>query len=134
MPVNISGLTGVTTPGLASDTMPTSGGDAVVESGSNTDGEWTRWADGTQVCTRNFTFNLTITTNQNSGPYAQPFNAAHIAPSWGVERSSAIGGTDQPALRNAHVSARSTEWLFNCGGNGVETAQPLTLFAFGRWK
>jgi len=46
MPVNISGLTGVTTPGLASDTMPTSGGDAAVESGSNTDGSWTKWATG----------------------------------------------------------------------------------------
>src|SRR5690554_5910295 len=30
--------------------MPTVGGDPIVESGSNSDGEWTRWADGTQVC------------------------------------------------------------------------------------
>ncbi len=28
--------------------MPTVAGDPVVESGSNSDGEWTRWADGTQ--------------------------------------------------------------------------------------
>jgi len=28
--------------------MPQVGGDPVVESGSNADGEWTRWADGTQ--------------------------------------------------------------------------------------
>ena len=28
--------------------MPTVGGDPVVESGSNTDGSWTKWADGTQ--------------------------------------------------------------------------------------
>lgn len=32
------------------DTMPTVGGDPIVESGSNSDGEWTRWADGTQEC------------------------------------------------------------------------------------
>lgn len=31
--------------------MPTVGGDPMVESGSNADGEWTRWADGTQVVT-----------------------------------------------------------------------------------
>jgi hypothetical protein len=31
--------------------MPTVGGDPVVESGSNADGEWTRWADGTQSVT-----------------------------------------------------------------------------------
>ena len=30
--------------------MPTVAGDPIVESGSNTDGEWTRWADGTQIC------------------------------------------------------------------------------------
>lgn len=30
--------------------MPTVGGDPIVESGSNSDGEWTRWADGTQQC------------------------------------------------------------------------------------
>lgn len=30
--------------------MPTVGGSPVVESGSNSDGEWTRWADGTQMC------------------------------------------------------------------------------------
>lgn len=28
--------------------MPTVGGDPIVESGSNSDGNWTRWADGTQ--------------------------------------------------------------------------------------
>ena len=28
--------------------MPQVGGDPIVESGSNADGEWTRWADGTQ--------------------------------------------------------------------------------------
>jgi len=31
--------------------MPQVGGDPIVESGSNADGEWTRWSDGTQVCT-----------------------------------------------------------------------------------
>jgi len=30
-------------------TMPQVGGDPIVESGSNADGEWTRWSDGTQV-------------------------------------------------------------------------------------
>jgi len=30
--------------------MPQVGGNPIVESGSNADGEWTRWADGTQIC------------------------------------------------------------------------------------
>ena len=31
--------------------MPQVGGDPIVESGSNADGEWTRFSDGTQICT-----------------------------------------------------------------------------------
>ena len=43
--------------------MPTVGGDPIVESGSNSDGEWTRWADGTQFVTANRLENaLTFTT------------------------------------------------------------------------
>jgi len=30
--------------------MPQVSGNPIVESGSNSDGEWTRWADGTQIC------------------------------------------------------------------------------------
>ena len=32
------------------EAMPVSDGAPIVESGSNADGEWTRWADGTQIC------------------------------------------------------------------------------------
>jgi len=34
--------------------MPQVGGDPIVESGSNADGEWTRWSDGTQVIRKLF--------------------------------------------------------------------------------
>jgi len=37
--------------------MPQVNNSPIVESGSNSDGEWTRWADGTQIC--NATVNLT---------------------------------------------------------------------------
>ena len=32
------------------EAMPVSDGAPIVESGSNSDGEWTRWSDGTQIC------------------------------------------------------------------------------------
>jgi len=35
--------------------MPQVGGDPIVESGSNADGEWTRWSDGTQICSGSYT-------------------------------------------------------------------------------
>ena len=34
--------------------MPQVGGDPIVESGSNADGEWTRWSDGTQITSQQF--------------------------------------------------------------------------------
>jgi len=36
------------------EAMPVSDGAPVVESGSNADGEWTKWADGTLLCTKGF--------------------------------------------------------------------------------
>ncbi len=65
MPVNIHGTTGITTPGMESTAMPTVGGDAVVESGSNSDGEWWRSADGQQVCVGT---GGTYTTSSGAGP------------------------------------------------------------------
>ena len=72
--------------------MPQVGGDPIVESGSNADGEWTRWADGTQIAfstestvlvnssllkidytaPQNFTtvFNFNITTPTDTGLYS----------------------------------------------------------------
>jgi len=37
------------------EAMPVSDGAPIVESGSNADGEWTRWADGGLECTSNTT-------------------------------------------------------------------------------
>ena len=50
MPVVINGSSGINTPGLESAAMPTVGGDAVVESGSNSDGRWLRYSSGEQFC------------------------------------------------------------------------------------
>jgi hypothetical protein len=36
--------------------MPQVGGDPIVESGSNADGEWTRWSDGTQISVQTASF------------------------------------------------------------------------------
>lgn len=35
------------------DNMPMVGGDYIVESGSNSNGKWTKWSDGTMVCRKN---------------------------------------------------------------------------------
>ena len=47
--------------------MPQVGGDPIVESGSNADGEWTRWADGTQICSNRFSESGTAVTESAPG-------------------------------------------------------------------
>ena len=44
----------VTTSAANFTTMPQVGGDPIVESGSNADGEFTKWADGTQIVRKHF--------------------------------------------------------------------------------
>jgi len=55
------------------EAMPVSDGAPIVESGSNADGEFTKWADGTLLCTKGFSithssssFNLIVGFSQNS--------------------------------------------------------------------
>jgi hypothetical protein len=61
--------------------MPQVGGDPIVESGSNVDGEWTRWADGTQV---------EFTTIQEDLPTA--INNAGDISNFDMARSSPLNG------------------------------------------
>ena len=72
--------------------MPQVGGDPIVESGSNADGEWTRWADGTQQTSGGV--NGTITTNPSA--YIElPQPQSFIAP---PKTSLGFSSTDDPAL------------------------------------
>jgi len=52
---------------LELDKMPNVGDDPVVESGSNADGEWTRWADGTQACRMTVTNSVSLNTSNGRG-------------------------------------------------------------------
>ena len=55
--------------------MPTVGGAPIVESGSNSDGSWTRWADGTQrgTASKNLTGDGTTTYAVQDQPYPATF-------------------------------------------------------------
>ena len=60
--------------------MPQVGGDPIVESGSNADGEWTRWSDGTQIVKNSSllcTFS-SVNTLINSWTYPASFNTRPV--------------------------------------------------------
>ena len=72
-------------------TMPQVGGDPIVESGSNSDGEWTRWADGTQICTGTIGGGITGSRTYPIGFLGVPSNtgganrnADNVCDFWGI--------------------------------------------------
>ena len=102
------------------EAMPVSDGAPIVESGSNADGEWTRWADGTQ------------TVHKRDISYT----AADDILSWPISFISS--STISTHITNDAISAvtsstnniLTTTWRFltNATGNTVN------MFAIGRWK
>jgi len=63
-------------------TMPQVGGDPIVESGSNADGEWTRWSDGTLIAQNRLTLAYESSTEfRLIWTYPSSFISAAAAPS-----------------------------------------------------
>lgn len=117
------------------DNMPTVGGDPIVEDGSNSDGEWTRFADGTQHCWREISNFDGSSSSVRSYDFAKTF----------------IGGSDeQPAgsvsmnftgivARHEVFAGLSVQTRGDVGWQVVTTVTrseniDLTLLAIGRWK
>ena len=115
--------------------MPTVAGDPIVESGSNADGEWTRWADGTQVTKSTVEVDTTSNGNQIVGTHPVPFlGSQDISGSWSPATTSGISVAQRDSFKNAFCSIRSSGYLFACDGTGEDAATPVTFFAFGYWK
>jgi hypothetical protein len=104
------------------------------ESGSNANGCYIRFDDGTQICWRDATVDLTVETNQ-SFPYPAAFNVSSPRVATWSFGDGPPGLADYPALYSALVMGRATEWLFRTIGSGVTSSTDrLRLFVIGRWK
>ncbi|WP_435170843.1 hypothetical protein [Falsirhodobacter sp. 1013] len=108
---------------------------ALLEKGSNANGNYLRFADGTQICTAKVAADLT-TNNVSSNTW--PFPAAFtgdVSVSWGATRSTTgIPGSDQGALSTAFIHTTGTQWsLFSQGGGASSTFAFIALTAIGRW-
>ena len=123
--------------------MPHVGGDPIVESGSNADGEWTRWSDGTQICIAVVLVNLTstsvqsypfpasfTTTEQNvvaSGGNYDNFLSSTTGNAWAASTANITGNQGQAGDQGWAVTVNSTT------GTSV-TNRRFNLSAIGRWK
>ena len=112
-------------------------GSAIIERGSNANGEYVRWADGTQIC-RGTTSELSLTFN----PYGDVFQAVHTItfPAQFVNNevscvTSVVLGTGAP-WANVISTGRTATTLrvFDIADRtGILTAV-FRWIAIGRWK
>ena len=115
--------------GISSTLMPQVGGDPIVESGSNADGQWTRWADGTQICTGNYgsgigatTFTLTFPNTFINTEYSITGDCGYVSDDFG----------QLVKVSSPSTSAITAGWAY---GRTLFTNASFTRWAInGRWK
>ena len=109
--------------------MPQVGGSPILERDSNSDGEWVRFSDGSQICTssRNYDF-----SGLRSQVYEYP-NTFISQPSGSI---SFLNTTQPPridAFKDTFVQTATAAWRVVNRGT-VEESLDVFLFAFGKWK
>lgn len=117
--------------------MPTVNGDPIVGSGSNSDGGWVRWADGTQQAWRRYPYRA-------QGDATAIMAANFLTGRWEgfavcASRASAVafGSFVVEGGRNGAATATMVVKVLVHSADGiafVESPMSLSLFASGRWK
>lgn len=123
--------------GLNFHKMPQVVGDPVVESGSNADGYWTKWADGTVIMSAS----VPVPDNNNTGT---DFTFPQAVVSTGADLSIAAGGTGNASGGTASSFAVETGIVNTTSGRTkalIHTATTITnpnttvrVSIKGRWK
>ena len=115
--------------------MPQVGGDPIVESGSNSDGEWTRWSDGTQIVTSTVNYRDPVGFRSYDGPVAF---LSGVVNGGGMALSNELAPPTRnifPFLSLAVRTGTKTWGIYASDSTPSWTGDiPLKLFATGRWK
>ena len=133
--------------GISSTLMPQVGGDPIVESGSNADGEWAKWSDGTMTQFGTRTNSIDFTNAQ--GDFFRNFGSAMIITlpltffgtvadySSSVQIGGADFQTDAVELigsqQAAHITTSEIRAIFISQVSATETLT-YAFQAIGRWK
>jgi hypothetical protein len=124
-------------------TMPQVGGDPIVESGSNADGEWTRWSDGTQICTIEKL--ASSATSFGNGTAIEPYRSSVNNYLFPIAFFSTSPVVSSSACRNiagverivyvAFESTSTTQIIKAQSVAALNDVAPTLMFnAIGRWK
>ena len=129
--------------------MPQVGGDPIVESGSNADGEWARWSDGTQTAVkRQAETGVSIAGGSGFVDISSLMGAAFIAnPAYGLTGRFFAGdgnvlygffassfNTDIALFSNIGTSPNAVVPKWNTTGTTTATSYFVDICAIGRWK
>ncbi|RYJ63257.1 hypothetical protein [Pseudomonas songnenensis] len=109
---------------------------AIIERGSNANGEYVRFADGTQICWRNNAESLTVdsvngnlfrSSVEGTWMYPAAFSAAYPI--------SGAAAPETPAARWASYLAGTTSLTYrHWGGTTSPTIVATAVIAIGRWR
>jgi hypothetical protein len=115
---------------------------AVIERGSNANGQYVRFADGTQICRSRGFFNSTLNAGETTGgtwtfPVAfAPGSDSEAGCAINVRSSNTVAGCED-AARSLNVSAGvgqlSAPWAIANRSNSSMINVRADLVAFGRW-
>ena len=130
--------TGVTVTGATNSTvMPTFGGVAIVAKGTNSNGSYTKWADGSMICeatkstsqqNNGATAGAFYYSNSNTWTYPVAFNATPRIV------TNTRGGHWNAIASKTHAEG-STSCSFNTLSiNSTGNAQEVSLLAYGTWS
>ena len=123
-------------------TMPQVGGDPIVESGSNADGQFTRWADGTQVTSQQFSLGNNLGTltngffdiNQSFEDFPAVFSEVPIL---SISVAGALStGTSSIVTSDTLSNPPSSTSTGRILGLVISSSDTLgvDVIAYGRWK
>jgi hypothetical protein len=153
MSIILDGTSGITTPDVSTDdgavyakgnilgTVSQSAGvptGAIIERGSNANGEFVKYADGTQICT----LNIAVTDQAVNTAYGSLFigsrlwtfpvafdNAPSVSCGLGQYSTAASWSGTNGAARSVDVTLRF--WDAFSGASGANV--PISAIAIGRW-
>lgn len=115
--------------------------DGVVESGSNTNGNYVKFLDGTMICYGFVSASLTRTTSMTAGGYrtsgqSNNFPAAFISvPRIVITDVSSTGTSNgcSAASSSSNPSVFSTYW-WGINSNSTAISYSASYIAIGKWK
>ena len=105
---------------------------AIIESGSNSDGEYTKFADGTQISTR--TVNVDLTSTSTAFDINSFIDTASVySVSFGVNDNTLPEDSNGQAIVNSFIRILDADTMQFRGETGTSTAFSINCLAIGRW-